>query len=221
VAARRVIRATAALLAVAAALPAAASARRDDKPVELYRPAEGATVANAVDGLAVDFICPVYHQEPQDDLLTQPTVGYHVILSTGSAVDAYGVLLAVGRVDERTAVESVFLGGHCNAAEDDGGAGLLPPEPGTYFWQAWRECATYVCPGGVEAGDVWPVTVKRTVCSVARADLAQASASLRDARSAVQRRSTAGRRARVERLSARVALLRSRLHVTYPCRVGG
>jgi hypothetical protein len=215
---RRVIRATLAALAAAILLPAVAGARRDDLPAELFRPASGATVADATKGLHVDFTCPVYRQFPYDDLFTGPTEGYHVILSTNDQVDEHRLLVPAGRVDQRGAVLIDGLIGHCTAAEDDAGNGLLPREPGTYHWQVWRECEPYVCPGGVEVSDVWSVVVKRTVCTVNRSELAKARAALRAARTALAHRRTDGRRARVARLTARVTTLRARLRVVYGCR---
>jgi hypothetical protein len=214
---RRLIPATVALLLAAALAPGVASARPGDKPIELYQPAEGAKVADATHGLNVDFTCPVYHQYDYDQL-TAPTEGYHVILSTADAVDEHGLLLDQGRIDTRDAVSSEFVGGHCNAVDDDAGNGLLPPEPGTYHWQAYRECATYLCPGGVEVSEVWPVIVGRTVCSADRATLATVTRALTAARRALAARRTAARRARVARLSRRAATLRTRLRVVHHCK---
>jgi hypothetical protein len=215
---RRLIRATiAALLAAATLVPGLASARRDDKVAELFRPSNGTTVADAVHGLNVDFSCPVYHQYTFDDVVTGPTEGYHVILSTSNVVDANRLLVPEGRVDVRDAVTNDDLFEHCGAAHDDADDGLAPTEPGTYYWQVYRDCATYVCTGGVEVTDVWSVTVKRTVCSVNRAELKKVRAELKVARSALARRRTAGRRARVSRLTARVTTLHQRLRVVHGC----
>ena len=207
-----------ALLALALA-PGLASARRDDKPAEPFLPSNGARVTDAVHGLAVDFSCPVYHMYNYDELITAPTQGYHVILSTGSAVDANRLLVQEGRVDVRDAVTNELVAGHCTAANDDADDGLMPAEPGTYFWQVYRDCATYICPGGVEVTDVWSVTVTRTVCSVNRAELAKVRTALRVARTALSHRRTAGRRARVARLTARVTTLRQRLLVVHRCKM--
>jgi hypothetical protein len=216
---RRLILATiSALLAAAAIVPGAASARRDDKLAELFRPSNGAMVTDAVHGLIVDFTCPVYHQYTFDEVVTAPTAGYHVILSTSNVVDANRLLVQEGRVDVRDAVADDELPGHCGAAPDDADNGLMPPEPGRYYWQAYRDCATYVCAGGVEVTDVWSVTVRRTVCSVNRGELTKARADLKAARSALARRRTAGRRARVSRLTARVTTLHQRLRVVHDCR---
>lgn len=208
--------AVAALLAVVAAAPA--GARRDDLPPELYAPAAGATVADASHGLAVDFTCPVYHQYPQDELVTAPTEGYHVILSTQSDVDDHRLLLPAGRAEVRDARLLEARPGHCTAVEDDAGNGLLPREPGTYYWQVYRDCATYVCPGGIEVSDVAAVTVKRTVCTDTRSALAATRVALIKARADLARRRTTARKARVTRLQGRMATLRTRLTVVYGCR---
>jgi hypothetical protein len=209
--------AIAALLAlVVAAAPAAA--RRDDKPTELYHPGNGAVVKDASHGLNVDFTCPTYHQFTYDELITAPTAGYHVILSTNNLVDENRLLVPAGRVDVRDGVSIDGLDGHCTAAPDAADDGLMPTEPGLYYWQSYRECATYVCPGGVEVSDVWAVTVRRTGCSVDRVLLAQARRDLKTARAALHRRRTAGRRARVARLTARVTTLGERLRVVRGCK---
>jgi hypothetical protein len=101
---------------------------------------------------------------------------------------------------------------------DDAGEGLMPKEPGTYYWQVYRECEAYVCAGGVEVTDVWSVRVKRTVCSVNRGELYKARAQLEVARAALAHRRTPGRRARVSRLTARVATLHTRLRVVHGCK---
>src|SRR4051812_41198603 len=106
-------------MALTALAPALASARRDDKPAELFRPSNGATVADATHGLTVDFSCPVYHQFSYDDVITAPTGGYHVILSTSDAVDANRLLVREGRVDERTVVTNDDILEHCTAAPND------------------------------------------------------------------------------------------------------
>jgi hypothetical protein len=210
----------AALAALLAALATAgpAAARPDDVPTEVRKPAAGATVADATAGVAVDFTCPVYRQTTDDGIFTEPADGYHVILSSNGLVDANRLLVTTGRVDQRDAVLVDGEPGHCTAAEDDAGHGLLPREPGTYYWQVWRECETYACLGGVEVTDVGSVTVKRTVCSVNRSELGTARAELTSARKALRARRTSARRARVARLAGRVETLRARLQVVYGCR---
>jgi hypothetical protein len=106
----------------------------------------------------------------------------------------------------------------CGATVDDAAQGLMPKEPGTYYWQVHRECEAYVCLGGVEVTDVWSVRVKRTVCSVNRGELNKARAQLKAARATLALRRTAGRRARVSRLAARVATLHTRLRVVHGCK---
>jgi hypothetical protein len=206
----------AALAVLATAVPAAA--RPDDVPTEVRKPAAGATIADATAGIAVDFTCPVYHRYPQDELITAPSEGYHVVLSTKADVDDSGLLVADGRVDVRDARVLDDVPGHCTAVEDDAGNGLLPREPGTYHLQAYRECEPYVCRGGVEASDVVTISVRRTVCTVNRGALTVTRRALREARTALGRHRTAARRARVTRLQARVTMLRSRLTVVYGCR---
>lgn len=216
---RRVPRAIVATLVVVllGGLPGVAGARRDDLPTETRGPASGATVADATHGVAVEFTCPTYHQFSYDDVITQPAEGYHVVLARSGEVGADRRLLAVNRVETRDAILVEGRLGMCTAAPDDAENGLLPPEPGTYWWQPYRECATYLCPGGVEVGDPSSVTVTRTVCSTNRTALARARRDLTAARKALAQRRTAGRRERVARLDARVTTLRSRLRVVYGC----
>lgn len=216
----------AAVTAVACALPAVALARADDVPAELYAPADGTVVKDASHGLAVNFTCPAYHRGTTDDLITGPVDGYHVILADAADVDANGVLLLANRVDVRDAVRLELpdtadgpAPAHCTAAEDDAGFGLLPREPGTYWWQVYRDCDPWVCAGGMEASDAARVTVTRTVCTVQRAAYAQARAALTAARRQLAHRATTGRRARVARLGDRVTLLRARLRVVYGCKL--
>ncbi|HEU4975844.1 MAG TPA: hypothetical protein VFT50_12190 [Baekduia sp.] len=212
-------------LLLACALPATAGARRDDLPIEGYAPADGAVVQDATRGLAIDFTCPAYHQWTEDVAVTGPVDGYHVVLADAPDVDQHGMLLRDHRVDAREAVALEVpplpsgdpAPAHCTAAEDDAGLGLLPREPGTYWWQAYRDCQTWVCAGGVEVSDPAQVTVVRTVCTVQRALLQQTRGTLRSARRLLRRHRTRARRARVSRLVDRVAMLRQRLRVVYDC----
>jgi hypothetical protein len=219
--ARRVTGALVAALAAAllctALLPVAASARRDDLPTEPRTPVDGATVADATDGIAVVFTCPPYHPTSYDDVVDSRGTGYHVILAKAGDIGFDGLLLGPNRVDKRDVVEVEDKPGMCTAAPDDAERGLLPTEPGTYWWQSFRDCATYLCPFGIEDGDPSAVTVTQTVCTANRGALKSASKQLVEARAALKRRRTDGRRARVARLDARVAELRSRLRVVYRC----
>jgi hypothetical protein len=216
---RRVTGATVAALAavVLGALPGDAGARRDDLPTESRSPVSGATVADATHGLDVRFTCPSYHQFSYDDVVSEAAEGYHVLLARAADVGTDGLLLPANRVDQRDGILVDGSPGLCTAAPDAAEKGLLPPEPGTWFWQSYRDCATYLCSGGVEVGDVWSVTVTKTVCSVNRAALATARRDLTTARTALEHHRTAARRTRVARLSDRVATLRSRLRVVYRC----
>jgi hypothetical protein len=209
--------ATLVALSLCALLAASAGARRGDLPVEPRAPADGATVADATEGVAVQFTCPDYHPTSYDVVVNRGGNGYHVILARAKDVGADGLLLAPNRVDTRDVIVVDGKPGFCTAAPDDADRGLLPPEAGTYWWQAYRDCATYLCPFGMEAGDPSAVTVKQTVCTVNRSALSVARRELKAARTALAHRRTDGRRARVARLSARVASLRSRLRVVYHC----
>jgi hypothetical protein len=200
-----------------ALLASAAGARRDDLPTEPRLPTDGATVADAVNGLTVEFTCPPYHPTSYDDVVDSHATGYHVILARRADVGLDGLLAPINRVDTRTAVEVDGKAGICTAAPDDADRGLLPTEPGTYWWQSYRDCATYICNGGVEIGTPSAVTVRKTVCSANRGALATARRELRAARTALKRKRTAARRARVVRLDARVSELRARLRVVYRC----
>jgi hypothetical protein len=205
------------VVVLAGALPGVAGARRDDLPTETRTPASGATVADATHGVAVQFTCPAYHPSSYDEVITAPAEGYHVILARSAEVGGDRLLLAANRVEVRGAILVEGTPGMCTAEPDEADDGLLPREPGTYWWQPYRECATYLCAGGVEVGDPSSVTVTRTVCSTNRAALVQARRDLTTAKAALRRRPTTGRRARVARLDARVTTLRARLRVVYRC----
>jgi hypothetical protein len=182
--ARRVIALTAALV-LCGLLAATALARRDDLPTE---PTSGATVADATRGTDVTFTCPDYHPSSYDETVYGGGEGYHVMLARAGDLGPDGLLLAPNRIDIRDAVEVDGRPGMCTAEPDASDRGLLPTEPGTYWWQAYRECATYLCPFGVEFGDAWSAVVGKTVCSVNRAALATARRELAAARVLLARR---------------------------------
>lgn len=216
---RRVITLTVALV-LCGLLAATALARRDDLPTEPRTPTSGATVADATRGIDVVFTCPDYHPSSYDVMVNGGGEGYHVLLARAGDLGADGLLMAPNRIDIRDAIEVDGQPGMCTAAPDASDRGLLPTEPGTYWWQAYRDCATYLCPFAVELGDAWPVVVKKTVCTVNRAALATARRELTAARAALaRRRSSAARRARVATLDARVMRLKSRLSVVYRCKI--
>jgi hypothetical protein len=202
---------------VLGAVAGVAGARRDDLPTEQRRPAQGATVADVTAGLEVRFTCPAYHPYVYDDVVVDAGEGYHVILARAAGVGPDGLVLATDRVETRDALAVDGEPGMCTASPDDAEHGLLPPEPGTWFWQSYRDCATYLCTGGVEVSDVWPVTVTRTVCTAGRAALATARRDLATARAALKAHRTAARRARVSRLSDHIAGLRARLRLADHC----
>jgi hypothetical protein len=218
----RVLRGVPVLIALAAlALPAAAGARRDDKPIELYRPSDGAVVKDATKGLKVDFTCPAYHPDAYETSVGKPGDGYSVTLSRTPDVDEFGALAPGGVVDVRTAVPlppSKDGVDHCEPELNIRGESLLPLEPGKYWWQASRVCAGYVCRGGIEVSPVNVVEVRVTVCSKLRAQSKATRSALRKARREAHRapRSRA-RRAKVTRLSHRLDLVRERLRVVYDC----
>lgn len=209
------------LALVALTLPLAAAptagARRGDLPTEGRRPADGATVKDATRGLAVRFTCPDYHPDASDEIVQRGGDGYHVILATTGDVGPDGLLLAPARVDARDAIEAEDAQGLCTAAPDGSDRGLLPTEPGTYWWQSYRECQTYVCPSGTEHSDPYEVTVARTVCTADRAALAAARRDLAAAHKAYNKRRTAARRERVATLQARITRLESRLRLVDRC----
>jgi len=213
-------RAAAALVALAVlALPATAGARRDDKPAELYAPADGAVVKNAVKGLKVDFTCPAYHPDIYDFIINEGPDGYSLTLSTSPDVDQYGALVPGGIVDVRPAFVNPKLEGHCGSDVNQRGETLLPREPGTYYWQASRTCQTYACPGGIEVSFVNKVEVRTTVCSALRSQSAGARSALGKAKRSLRKRPRSkARKARVARLDAKIKTLRQRQRVVYECR---
>lgn len=186
----------AALLALAA--PASAGARQDDQPVEARSPADGAVIKNAVNGITVQFTCPAYHPTQFDQVKPGDGEGYHVVLASAGAVGVDGMLLGPSRVDTRDAVPVDGAANLCTAAPDVDERGLLPREPGTYWWQPYRDCATYLCPFGEEVGDPVRVVVRETVCSATRRALRAAKRAHR---------------------TARVTQLRARLRVVYHCKL--
>lgn len=213
---RPVVLVTSALVALLA-LPAAAGARRDDFPTEGRKPAPGATVKDATQGIVVQFTCPDYHPDTSDEIVNRGGDGYHVILATAGDVGADGLLLAPARIDVRAVVEVDGVDGMCTAAPDASDRGLMPREPGTYWWQSYRECRTYICPFGTEISDTYDVTVVKTVCTADRAALATARRALTTARNAYKKKRTATRRDRVATLQARVTRLQSRIRVVDRC----
>lgn len=204
-------------LVASLALPAVAGARRDDLPTEGRKPAAGATVKDATAGIAVQFTCPDYHPDTSDEIVNRDGDGYHVVLATTGDVGVDGLLLAPNRLDARTAVEVDGAPGMCTAAPDASDRGLMPTEPGTYYWQSYRECMTYICPFATEHSDTYAVTVTKTVCTADRATLATARRALTTARNAYKKKRTAARRDRVATLQARVTRLQSRLRVVDRC----
>jgi hypothetical protein len=199
--------------------PGAAGARQDDPPVEARAPADGAVVRNAVSGIRVRFSCPDYHPTQFDRTVEIDGDGYHVVLATSGTVGIDGLLPGPARVDTRDAVRIDGADGLCTATPDADERGLLPREPGTYWWQPYRDCATYICPFGEEVGDPVRVVVRETVCSADRAALRGALRDLAAARKAYRSRRTAARRERVTRLAGHVAQLRARLRVVYHCKM--
>jgi len=107
--------------------------------------------------------------------------------------------------------------GHCESEVNTRGEALMPLEPGTYYWQASRTCATYVCPGGREVSFVNRVVVRTTVCSSLRAQSRATTVKLRTARKQLHRAPSTARRAKVSRLSNKLRLVRERLRVVYVC----
>lgn len=199
------------------AWPAGAGARRDDLPTEARTPDSGATVKDATRGIDVRFTCPDYHPDASDEIVNRGGDGYHVMLATAADVGPDGLLLAPNRIDVRDAVAVDDAPGLCTAAPDPSERGLMPGEPGTYYWQAFRDCMTYVCLTGPEHGDVSAVTVTATVCTADRAALASARRALTAARKTYKSRRTAARRDRVATLQARVTRLQARIRVVDRC----
>lgn len=194
-----------------------ARARRDDFPAEGRTPAPGTVVKDATRGLDVTFTCPDYHPDASDEIVNRAGDGYTVLLARAGDVGPDGLLLAPNRVDTRDALVLDGAFGLCTALPDPSERGLMPTEPGTYWWQVFRTCMTYVCPSGTEHSDVYDVVVKATVCTTDRAALAAARRGLTAARAAYKRRRTVARRERVATLQARVARLQSRLRVVDRC----
>jgi hypothetical protein len=163
-------------LVVAALLPAGAGARRDDLPTEGRKPDPGATVADATKGVTVQFTCPEYHpghhrrdrQPRRRRLLRPPGPGSRRRRRRRAAAGAQPHRRPDRDRDRRRARDV-----------HDSDRGLLPTEPGTYWWQSYRECRTYICPFGTEISDIYPVTVKKTVCTVDRAALCASSTTER------------------------------------------
>lgn len=198
--------------------PAAiAGARRDDLPTEGRTPTDGATVKDATRGVSVTFTCPDYHPDSSDEIVNRGGDGYHVLLARAGDVGPDGLLLTTNRIDSRDAIEVDGAFGMCTAAPDESDRGLLPTEPGTYWWQSYRDCMTYICLSGNEHSDTYRVTVVKTVCTADRVALATARRDLASARKAYKKKRTATRRDRVATLQTRVTRLQSRLRVVDHC----
>ncbi|HEU4973591.1 MAG TPA: hypothetical protein VFT50_00775 [Baekduia sp.] len=207
-------------------LPAAAGARSDDPPILLHQPSDGSVVKNALHGFDVEFACPAYHPYRDDDVLRGPVDGYHVILASAPAVNKHGLLLRRNWVDERAGVgidQPIPLSGDsppplCTAAKDDAGDGLRPTEPGRYWWQVYRDCASSACHGAVDVSFPALVSAVRTPCNVNRYLLKRATRRLRAARYWLKRRPSRRRHRRVEHLTDRVLVLHQRTRIVYRCR---
>jgi hypothetical protein len=202
---------------IALLLAAPASACRDDLPTETRSPAPGTRIKDATKGVEVRFTCPAYHPDTTDAIVNRDGEGYHVMLATASDIGPDGLLLAPNRVDIRDVIAIDDQPGLCTAAPDASDRGLLPREPGRYWWQSYRDCMTYICPFGTEISDLSDVTVVRTVCTTDRAALAAARKALAAARKAYKKHHTTARHDRVATLQARVSRLQSRLRVVDHC----
>ncbi len=136
-------------------LAAPAQALPGDPPIAALSPKEGETVPADDAGIAVSFTCPPYTKREANDLFGaetgSPAAGdYEAHFARAAAVGADGRLaqtVATGRVDERAAQPGV-----CDATLGQGGFPRPQSTPGTYFWQASRECPS--CTGGFEVGPV-------------------------------------------------------------------
>ncbi len=130
-----------------------ATALPGDPPIAALSPKNGESVPANDAGITVSFTCPAYTKREANELFgPEPgLVGdYEARFSGSAAVGPDGRLArsdAAGRVDERTGQPGV-----CDAVLGQGGFPRPQSTPGTYYWQAARDCPS--CSGGFEVGPV-------------------------------------------------------------------
>ncbi len=135
------------------ALAPAAHALPGDPPIAALSPKDGESVPADDAGIAVSFTCPAYTKREANELFG-PEAGllsdYEARFSRSAATGPDGRLAesaATGRVDARAGQPGI-----CDAVLGQGGFPRPQSTPGTYFWQAARDCPS--CAGGFEVGPV-------------------------------------------------------------------
>jgi hypothetical protein len=131
------------------ASPATAVALPGDPPVELIAPANGAQVPAAA--VSVSFTCPDYRKFVGSVTLFGDYTDYEAIFATKPDLGGDGRLLGTNVVDRTIPMKS---GGadQCASAMDTG------VKPGTFYWQAARQCEG--CASGYETSAVRSFVVR-------------------------------------------------------------
>jgi hypothetical protein len=143
-------------LALAALLPATASAAPEDPPVESVLPADGAVLPVDADGIEVRYTCPEpYRSAGESPFITYgDRKDYGVDFATRPELGSDGRLLqsnVVALSGPDQVQDNDIPAGQCRGYMADPGA-KPQTKPGTYYWQAWRSCLS--CPGGNETSAV-------------------------------------------------------------------
>ena len=132
---------------------APANALPGDPPIAALSPKDGEAVPANDAGITVSFTCPPYTTREANELFG-PEAGllsdYEARFARSAAVGADGRLaegVATGRVDARPGQPGV-----CVATLGQAGFPRPQSTPGTYYWQAARDCPS--CAGGFEVGPV-------------------------------------------------------------------
>jgi hypothetical protein len=146
------------------AFPATAAALPGDPPIVLIAPGNGAQVPADPDGIGVRLTCPDYRKF-QSSVFTDfgDYTDYEVVFATQPVVAADGRLVAANVVDRNVPTRSAAGPDQCASAMANTTVGDPGPEvtPGTYYWQADRECTG--CPSGFETSPVRSFAVHATL----------------------------------------------------------
>jgi hypothetical protein len=124
-----------------------------DAPIAALAPSDGQVVAASKSPVVVSFTCPLFTKREASGIFSAEkgsALDYSAAFGTAPTVGPDGRLVdrtAIGRVNERAATLEV-----CDAGLGSGGFPKPQATPGTYYWQAWRDCPG--CSTGFEVGPV-------------------------------------------------------------------
>jgi hypothetical protein len=133
-----------AAVALLLAFPGTALALPGDPPITQLAPADGAQVPAAA--VSVDFTCPEYRKFAGSVTLYGDYTDYEAIFATKPDLGNDGRLLAANVVDRTIPMKSNTGADRCASGMDMG------VKPGTFYWQAARQCDG--CASGYETSAV-------------------------------------------------------------------